>query len=79
MPFVDKYFAALPGVWKNRTNAIAQGITIGLFPSLLASQEILDKADAFLATDTDAGSTRLVRELRDNVSRSLVAQAKDAE
>lgn len=79
VPFVDKYFAALPGVWKNRTNAIAQGITIGLFPSLLASQEILDKADAFLATDTDAGSTRLVRELRDNVSRSLVAQAKDAE
>lgn len=79
VPYVDKYFAALPGVWADRTNAIAQGITMGLFPSLLVSQDILDKADAFLATDTDAGSTRLVRELRDNVSRALVAQAKDAQ
>jgi aminopeptidase N len=79
VPFVDKYFAALPAVWRDRTNAIAQGITMGLFPSLLASQEILDKADAFLATDTDAGSTRLVRELRDNVARSLAAQARDAQ
>jgi len=78
-PYVNKYFAALPNVWRDRTNAIAQTITLGLFPSLLASQEILDKADAFLATDTDAGSTRLVRELRDGVSRALIAQAKDAQ
>ncbi len=76
-PYVDKYFAALADVWKNRTNEIAQTITLGFFPSLLASQAILDKADAFLATDTDAGSTRLVRELRDNVARSLRCQAAD--
>ena len=76
-PYVDKYFAALADVWKNRTNEIAQTITMGFFPSLLASQAILDKADAFLATDTDAGSTRLVRELRDNVARSLRCQAAD--
>ena len=77
VPYVDKYFAALPGVWRDRTNEIAQSITLGLFPTLLASPEILTKADAFLATDTDAGSTRLVRELRDNVARALTAQAKD--
>lgn len=76
-PYIDKYFAVLPDVWKNRTNEIAQSITMGLFPSLLASQEILDKADAFLKTDTDAGSTRLVRELRDNVARSLKCQKAD--
>ena len=79
VPYVDKYFAALSTVWRDRTSATAQAITLGLFPSLLASQEILDKADAFLATDTDAGSTRLVRELRDSVWRALVAQMKDAE
>ena len=76
-PYVDKYFAVLPDIWKSRTNEIAQTITMGFFPSLLASQEILDKADAFLETDTDAGSTRLIRELRDNVARSLRCQAID--
>ncbi len=76
-PYVDKYFAALPEIWKTRTNEIAQTITMGLFPSLLASQDLLDKADAFLNTDTDAGSTRLIRELRDNVARALRCQAVD--
>ncbi len=77
VPYVDKYFEVLPEIWKTRTNEIAQTITMGLFPTLLASQEILDKADAFLKTDDDAGSTRLVRELRDNVARSLRCQAID--
>jgi aminopeptidase N len=78
IPFVDKYFAALPEIWKTRTNEIAQSLTTGLFPSLLASEDILKRADAFLATDKDAGSTRLIKELRDNVARSLRCQATDA-
>ena len=77
VPFVERYFAALPEIWKSRTNETAQTLTSGFFPSLLASTEVLAKADAFLATDTDAGSTRLVRELRDNVARSLRCQEID--
>jgi len=77
--YVDKYFAVLPDVWANRTNEIAQAITMGYFPSLLASQEILDKADAFLATKQDPGCDRLVRELRDNVARALTCQKRDAQ
>ena len=77
VPFVDRYFAVLPEIWKSRTNETAQAITMGYFPTLLASEEILAKADAFLATDTDAGSTRIVRELRDNAARSLRCQAFD--
>jgi len=77
-PYVDRYFAVLPGIWKSRTNQTAQALTSGLFPSLLASTEILAKADAFLATDTDSGSTRLIRELRDNVARSLRGQELDS-
>ena len=76
-PYVDKYFEMLPQIWKTRTNEIAQTITTGFFPTLLASQEILDKADAFLKVDTDAGCTRLIRELRDSVARSLRCQAAD--
>lgn len=77
VPYIDKYFEMLPGIWKSRTNETAQTITRGFFPSLLESQEVLDKADAFLATDTDAGSTRMIRELRDGVARSLKCQAVD--
>ena len=76
-PYIDKYFEVLPEIWKTRTNETAQTLTTGFFPSLLASPAILEKADAFLATDTDAGSTRLVRELRDNVARSLRCQDRD--
>jgi aminopeptidase N len=77
VPYVDKYFGALTEIWKSRTNEIAQSLTTGLFPSLLASEDILKKADAFLASDEDAGSTRLIKELRDNVARSLRCQAFD--
>lgn len=76
-PYVSKYFAALTQIWKTRTNEIAQSLTTGLFPSLLASEDILKQADDFLASDTDAGSTRLVKELRDNVARSLRCQSFD--
>jgi aminopeptidase N len=78
VPYVDKYFAALTKIWQTRTNEIAQSLTTGLFPSLLASEDILQRADKFLANDKDAGSTRLVKELRDNVARSLRCQAKDS-
>ena len=78
-PYVEKYFAALTNIWETRTNEIAQSLTTGLFPSLLASEDILNRADNFLATDKDAGSTRLVKELRDNVARSLRCQATDSQ
>jgi aminopeptidase N len=77
VPYVDKYFESLTEIWKTRTNEIAQSLTTGLFPSLLASQDILNRADKFLATDKDAGSTRLIKELRDNVARSLNCQSVD--
>ena len=77
IPYVDKYFANLESIWKTRTNEIAQTLTMGLFPSLLGSPEILAKADAFIAGSKDVGATRLVKELRDNVARSLRCQAAD--
>lgn len=77
-PYVDKYFAVIAEVWETRTNEIAQTLTLGLFPSLLGSPEILAKADSFISGSTDVGAIRLVRELRDNVARSLRCQAFDA-
>ena len=77
VPFVDKYFDSLADIWETRTNEISQTLTLGLFPSLLGSPEIMAKADAFIASSTDVGAIRLVRELRDNVDRSLRCQARD--
>jgi aminopeptidase N len=77
-PFVDKYFEVIGDVWESRTNEIAQTLTLGLFPSLLGSPEILAKADAFIAGSKDVGAIRLIRELRDNVARSLRCQTVDA-
>jgi aminopeptidase N len=77
-PFVDKYFAVIAEVWETRTNEIAQTLTLGLFPSLLGSPAILAKADAFIANSIDVGAIRLIRELRDNVARSLRCQSVDA-
>jgi aminopeptidase N len=76
-PFVDNYFEIIGDVWETRTNEIAQTLTLGLFPSLLGSPEILAKADAFIAGSTDVGAIRLIRELRDNVARSLRCQSID--
>jgi len=76
-PYVDKYFAVIAEVWETRTNEIAQTLTLGLFPSLLGSLEILAKADAFIAGSSDVGAVRLIRELRDNVARSLRCQSVD--
>jgi aminopeptidase N len=77
-PFVDKYFEVIGDVWESRTNEIAQTLTLGLFPSLLGSPEILAKADAFIAGSKDVGAIRLIRELRDNVARSLRCQSVDS-
>ena len=77
VPYVDKYFSVLEGIWETRTNETAQTITMGLFPSLLGSPEVLAKADSFIASSKDVGATRLVKELRDNVARSLRCQAAD--
>jgi aminopeptidase N len=79
--FVQPYFAALTDVWATRTNETAQGIVLGLFPSLLADQPTLDAADAWLAGHEDAPPAlrRLVLESRDDVARTLRAQARDAQ
>ena len=76
-PYVERYFDVLDNMWASRTNEIAQTITRGLYPSLLVSQDVLDRSDAFLAKTTDVGATRMIRELRDNVARSLTCQARD--
>ncbi len=79
-PYVDAYFASLTRVWEERTNETAQTIVIGLFPTLLAEQATIDRADAWLVEHRDAAPAlrRLVGESRDGVARALRAQQMSA-
>jgi aminopeptidase N len=85
VPFVDRYFAALEGVWAERTNEMAQGIVTGLFPFRLAGLagthgvDVLARTDAWLAEHTGAAPAlrRLVVEDRDAVRRAVAAPERD--
>ncbi len=77
-PYRDRYFAALPRLWEQRTYDTASSLTLMLFPYHLVETGTLEAADAFLATEQHPGAARLVAEGRDTVARSLRAQAADA-
>ncbi len=78
-PFVDRYFAAIEGIWATRTNETAQQIVIGLYPGGLADADLVERSDAWLAQRPDAvpALRRLVIENRDAVARALRVQERD--
>ena len=79
-PYAEKYFQAVPGIMETRTHALAQQIVVGLYPSLLTTQSIVDRTDGFLASlpPESAALRRLMLENRDGVARALRARAADA-
>ncbi|HWJ82117.1 MAG TPA: aminopeptidase N [Nocardioides sp.] len=80
-PYVDRYLEAVPGIWDRIGAHRAQKALEFIFPRVLATQETVDKLDAWLATGTDGvnpGAVRYVREARADVARALRAQQKDA-
>ncbi len=78
-PHLEQYFESLPGVWKNRTNEIAQEITLGLYPAALVEAATVERTDAVLAgvVDIPHGGKRLLAEGRDGVVRALRCQQRD--
>ncbi|WEV27831.1 aminopeptidase N [Streptomyces sp. 71268] len=79
-PYAEKYFAAVKGVWDDRSHEIAQQIAVGLYPSLQISQATLDATDAWLASaEPSAALRRVVTENRAGVERALRAQRADAD
>ncbi len=78
-PYVERYFDVIASVWASRTNETAQSIVVGFYPTLLASRELLERSDAWLATaEVMPALRRLVVESRDGVARALRAQDRDA-
>ena len=78
-PYVDAYFEMIPRIWESRTSEMAQDLVVGLFPSFVVEQRVVDKVDAFLASyDAPAPLRRLLLESRDSLVRALRARTFDA-
>jgi len=77
--FLDRYFEALLPQWSARTNEMAQQVVTGLYPTVLVSEDLIARGDAWLAghPEAPAGLRRLVLENRDGTARSLRAQQRD--
>jgi len=76
---VAPYFAAVDGIWADRSYAIAQAFIVGMYPAGLASQELVDATQGWLAAHT--GSPALKRLMVENlagVERALLVQSNDA-
>ncbi|WP_306335839.1 aminopeptidase N [Streptomyces sp. KL118A] len=79
-PYVSKYFAAIERVWTERSIQIGMDVVRGLFPHLQGDAATLAAADEWLTAHESSAPAlrRLVLEARDDLARSLRAQACDA-
>jgi aminopeptidase N len=79
-PSVAKYFDAAHTLWEDKGTQRASTALEFMFPKPLASQELLDRVDAWLeSTEANPAAQRYVREGRADVARALAAQARDAQ
>jgi aminopeptidase N len=77
-PFVEPYFDALVPVWRQRTSEMASQIVTGLYPLRLASPELVERTQTWLArSGAEPALARLVVEQRDAVTRALRARERD--
>ena len=73
-----RYFESITEIWNNRSFQIAETLIVGLYPTGLASQELVDATNAWLdANPTPPALRRLVIENRAGVERALRVQATD--
>ena len=76
-PYVEKYLAAADTIWEEKGTQRASTALEFIFPKPLASQELLDRVDAWLETSpANPAAMRYVREGRADVARALAAQAQ---
>ena len=79
-PYVEQYLAAADTMWEEKGTQRASTALEYIFPRPLASQELLDRVDAWLeSSPANPAAKRYVHEGRADVARALAAQAKDAD
>ncbi|WP_028478684.1 aminopeptidase N [Nocardia sp. CNY236] len=78
-PYLERYFADIPGVWERRSSEVAQTVVVGLYPSWAISEDAVAVADKFLAADHPPALRRLVSEGKAGIERALRARAFDTQ
>ncbi|WP_423923401.1 aminopeptidase N [Frigoribacterium sp. 2-23] len=79
-PVVTRYFDSLNTIWKTRSYHIADTLVSGLYPAGIASQQLVDTSNAWLAANLETPALRrIVTESVAGVERALRAQAADTE
>jgi aminopeptidase N len=78
-PYTARYFELLESIWAERSIEIAIRFVDGFFPKLQTDEATLATTDAWLTDHQQAAPAlrRLVLERRDELARSLRAQAAD--
>jgi aminopeptidase N len=77
-PYVEKYFAAIAGIYRSRSAEMAQDIITGLYPYTATTQATVDRTDKYLRDEQPGPALhRMLLEARDGMARSLRAQQRD--
>jgi aminopeptidase N len=75
-PYAQRYFEVLPEIWSASGGHLRVARCAALFPVTAASQELVDRIDAFLAAgEREPGLVRVLIERRDQVLRALRSRA----
>jgi aminopeptidase N len=77
-PYAERYFDALPQVW--RTHDLPEALTFGrsMYPSLVVRPDTVARTERYLAADDVPGPIRrLLLEGKDNLGRALRARTVD--
>ena len=78
-PYVDRYLEAAETAWEAKGVQRASVILQFMFPRALATQDTLDRVNAWLrSSSANPAAQRYVREGAADLERALAAQAKDA-
>ncbi|AXH95920.1 aminopeptidase N [Ornithinimicrobium avium] len=79
-PYVARYHEVIERVWGERTHHIAESLATGFYPLAVATPQLRDTTEAWLAAHPDVPSSlrRTLAENRDAVARAVRAQAADA-
>jgi aminopeptidase N len=77
-PYVEKYFAAVEEIYRDRSAEMAQDIISGLYPYFATTQATVDRTDAYLREQGPGPALRrMLLEARDSLARALRAQERD--
>ena len=79
VPYAERYYAALAGLWRDGASDLAQFFAEVAYPDGIVSQAGLDETDTYIdAANPAPALRRLLLERRDDVARSLRCQGRDA-